>query len=105
MIAMYTRRHSSSGQAAAHELQQGHLRGRILHSHSIWLELEGRSAADVGAIVGVVEEGFFGVVEMGEEDLFCEGEGSVWEEASDLAEVLEESGVGGCSAGYIAGDG
>ena len=66
---MNTGRDRSGWQVASHELQQCHLRGRVLHGHSIRLELESRIAPDVLSIVGIREEGFLWVVEMGVEDL------------------------------------
>lgn len=92
---MYTRRHRSGRQIAGHELQQCHLRGRILHSHPVGLELEIRVAADVEPIVGVGEERLGGVIEMRVEDLFGECELSRFAEdfAYDL-KALEEFGIG-----------
>lgn len=53
VITMDTRRYRRLSQPTTHELQQGHLRARILHSHSVRLELEISLAPDISSIVCV----------------------------------------------------
>ena len=91
---MNTGRDRSGWQVASHELQQCHLRGRILHGHSIRLELESRIAPDVLSIVGIRKEGLLWVVEMGVEDLLGQGQSSrITQHTANFAESLEEFGI------------
>jgi len=94
MIAMDTRRHRRLAQPTAHKLQQRHLRARILHGHTIGLELQGGLATDIPPAIGVAEQRFLGVVEVRVENLLGEGErpGGA-EHAPDFGEAREKERV------------
>ena len=64
MVAVDARRDSCRGQVAGHELEESHLGRRILHGHSIGLELEVCGATDVLSILCTGEEGLFGIIKM-----------------------------------------
>lgn len=53
MITMYACRYCCGLKPARHELENRHLRGRILHGHSVRLEFEVGITPDVGATVRV----------------------------------------------------
>ena len=74
MITMNASRNRRRWQSAGHELQQSHLRGRVLHSHSIRLELEVCIAPNLSAVLSVREQRFFGVVEVRIQYFFSKGQ-------------------------------
>ena len=65
MIAVHGAGHERGRQAGSHELQQRHLRSRVLHGHSVGVEVVVRAAA---------LDGFGGVVQVVEQDLLGQGE-------------------------------
>ena len=56
VVAVNTSRHRRSRQPTAHELQKRHLRTRILHGHSVRLELQVRLPSNIPSIVRVGQQ-------------------------------------------------
>ena len=70
----------------------------ILHRHSVRFKLEVRCTSNICAILGVREEGFFRIVEMGVEDFFGEGQLPAWaQDSAYFMEPLDEFLVWRCS--------
>lgn len=101
-------------QAAAHELQQGHLRRGVLHGDAVDEQLEVGLGAHIAAAVGVGQERLLRVlVQVAVEDLLGERELLVGQQAADLVQVAEQLAVGrrarfeggGRGRGGLFGDG
>lgn len=106
MIAMNTRRHRRLAQPTAHKLQQGHLRTRILHGHTIGLQLHIGLAADVPPAICVAQQRFLGVVKVRVENFFREGQGPGGaEHTADFCEAREEERVGWGARGELGAAG
>ena len=76
MVAVNSRWNSGGRKSCCHELQQGHLCGRILHGHAIGIEVGVTSAAHhflSGWINEVVDQNLFGQREGATKALTAEG--------------------------------
>lgn len=114
VVAVDAAGHGGLRQAAAHELQQGHLRRGVLHGDAVDEQLEVGLGAHIAAAVGVGQERLFRVlVQVAVEDLLGERELLVGQQAADLVQVAEQLGVGwrarleggGGGRGGLLGDG
>ena len=94
MVTVYAGWYSSRWQPTRHELQQCHLRRRILHCYSVGLELEIGSAPNRPPILCIRQERFFGVFEVSVEDLFGERQlAGGTKDVSHFVEVFDEFGI------------
>lgn len=84
VVAVYARGDGGSRQVARHELQQRHLRRRVLHVGAVGLQLQVGVPANVAPAVGVGQQVLFGLVEVRVEDLLGEGQAARAQDAADF---------------------